>query len=185
MYVLATDDMVQVYLIPAMKRGPLKMLAVRLDNIFSVESILRELPHTKVEELAIAIDQQNPYSEAVRPLYKCTCMYCTYTTSQEQMQLLSCFINYVVVHIFIQSHCSLVAATKVCLSESKTLTKFKMELEYGEMEWKYYDAFLIKCILTSIRSPLEELVLKGFDFHCECMHLCVFTHTVCWLMQWC
>ena len=61
------NDTVQDYLIPAMKRGSLKTLAVRLTNSSSVDSILRELPNTKMEELAIAMEHHS-YSEEVRIL---------------------------------------------------------------------------------------------------------------------
>ena len=50
------DDLVQEYLIPAMKGGSLKTLAVTLEDSSSVESILRALPHTNVEELAINLE---------------------------------------------------------------------------------------------------------------------------------
>lgn len=60
-------DMVQRYLIPAMKNRSLKILAAALEHCTSVESIFRELPHAKVEELAIVMEYY-PYSEKVRPL---------------------------------------------------------------------------------------------------------------------
>ena len=50
------DDLVQEYLIPAMKGRSLKVVAVMLEDSSSVESILRELPHTNVEELAINLE---------------------------------------------------------------------------------------------------------------------------------
>lgn len=49
-------DLVQEHLIPAMKAGSLKILGVTLEDSSSVESILRELPHARVEELAIGLD---------------------------------------------------------------------------------------------------------------------------------
>lgn len=58
------NDTVRDYLIPAMKRGSLKTLAVRLKNSSSVESILKELPNTRMEELAIAMEHHS-YSEEV------------------------------------------------------------------------------------------------------------------------
>ena len=65
---VAMDVMVHEYLVPAMKRGSLKILAVMLAENPSVESIFRVLPQSKVEELAIAIAMDNYfYSKAVRP----------------------------------------------------------------------------------------------------------------------
>lgn len=62
---VAINDMVQKYLIPAMKNGSLKILAAALEHCSSVESIFRELPHAKVEELAITMEYY-PHSEEVR-----------------------------------------------------------------------------------------------------------------------
>ena len=57
--------MVQKYLIPAMKRGSLKVVRVRLEEISSLESILKALPQSKVEELAIEMATYYRYSEEV------------------------------------------------------------------------------------------------------------------------
>jgi len=63
----ATVDMVQEFLVPAMKSGSLKTLSVMLEKSSSVESILKELPHSSIEELTIVMDRHFHYSEAVRP----------------------------------------------------------------------------------------------------------------------
>ena len=63
MYSATKEDVVQEYLIPAMKRGSLKIVGVRLAKRSSLESILRELPQSKVEELAIEMDE-----------YYCSCV---------------------------------------------------------------------------------------------------------------
>ena len=73
MYSATKEDLVQEYLIPAMKRGSLKVVSVRLANSSNVESILRELPQSKVEELAIEM-VDDWYSEEVSPLCVCACM---------------------------------------------------------------------------------------------------------------
>ena len=64
------EDIVQEYLIPAMKRGSLKVVCVLLANISNAESILRELPQSRVEELAINI-MHDHYSEEVSSLCVC------------------------------------------------------------------------------------------------------------------
>jgi len=63
--------------------------------------------------------------------------------------------------LLLQSHHSLVAATKEGLSNSKTLKRFQMQSHFN-------DAFFTECILKSVNRPLEELVLDGFVFR-ECM----------------
>ena len=76
MYSAVMDDLVQDYLIPAMKRGSLKVVGVRLRKRSSLESILRELPQSKVEELAIEIrivQAQDYYSKKVS-LCVCVCV---------------------------------------------------------------------------------------------------------------
>ena len=159
----ATDDLVQEYLLPAMKGGSLKTLAVMLENISSVESILRELPHTKVEELAVVL-MGNPDSKVVSSATaEVHVLYIHLTAIQEQVcwvfalyRLSSC------ANLFTQSHYSLAAATKAGLSESNTLKKFRMELVYPSFPADY--------ILTCINNPLEELELIGFHFSCEYIH---------------
>ena len=154
-----TDDLVQEYLIPAMKGGSLKVVAVTLEKSSSVESILRELPHTNVEELAIALDTY-PYSKPVRSLYAYTfrCQSRTSAVGLLLYRLSSC------AHLFTQSHRSLVAAAKAGLSASKTLKKFSMVLGVQNL-------FPIDYILTSVTRPLEELVLSRFAIR-KCMHMC-------------
>ena len=47
------------------------------------------------------------------------------------------------------------------------------------MKWQNGDTIFSKSILTSVSSPLEELVLEGFDFglQCECVYnVCVHGH---------
>ena len=67
------EDIVQEYLIPAMKRGSLKVVCILLTNISNAESILRELPQSRVEELAINI-MHDHYSEEVSSLCVCVCV---------------------------------------------------------------------------------------------------------------
>ena len=73
MYSAVMDDIVQEYLIPAMKRGSLKVVRVWLANISNVENIFRELPQSKVEELAIKMGYRN-YSKEVSPHCVCVCV---------------------------------------------------------------------------------------------------------------
>ena len=76
----ATKDatVLQEYLIPAMKRGSLKVVgvSVELENSSSVESILRELPQSNVEELSIGL-YTTTYSEEVSLLcvHACACAH--------------------------------------------------------------------------------------------------------------
>lgn len=62
------NDMIQEYFIPAMQKGSLRRLAVRLEKNSSLESILRELPHANIEQLAIVLDYHYHYSEGARLL---------------------------------------------------------------------------------------------------------------------
>lgn len=158
-------DMVQKYLIPAMKSGSLKTLALTLKKSSSVETILRELPHTNVEELAIVMEKHFQYSVAVR-LLKVHAHIIFAKLEHSCCLFVNCMSSGA--HLFTQSHHSLVAAAKAGLSESKTLKKFRMESQFS-------DAFFTECILTSISRPLEELALTGFVFR-ECMHVCVCTY---------
>ena len=61
LYSALMDDLVQEYLIPAMKRGSLKAMGVWLKKSSNVESILRELPQSKIEELAIKMVHYKHY----------------------------------------------------------------------------------------------------------------------------
>ena len=74
MYSAVKDDMVQEYLIPAMKRGSLKVVRVQLEKRSSLETILRELPQSNVEELAIGLKS---FYSFVSPLCECTYALCT------------------------------------------------------------------------------------------------------------
>ena len=71
MYSATKEDIVQEYLIPAMKRGSLKVVRVRLEKSSNVESIFRELPQSNVEELAIKMDKDYRYTVEVSPLCMC------------------------------------------------------------------------------------------------------------------
>ena len=55
-----------------MKKGSLKVVRVRLNRSSDVESILKALPQSKVEELAIGMVYY--YSEEVNPQCVCVCM---------------------------------------------------------------------------------------------------------------
>ena len=73
MYSATKDDTVlQECLIPAMRRGSLKVVgvSVELENSSSVESILRQLPQSNVEELSIGL-YTTTYSEEVSLLCVC------------------------------------------------------------------------------------------------------------------
>ena len=69
-------DLVQDYLVPAMRRESLKIVGVWLTKSSSVESIFRELPQSNVEELAIRTDKDYRYTVEVSPLcvYMCMCV---------------------------------------------------------------------------------------------------------------
>lgn len=71
----------------------------------------------------------------------------------------------IMVYLSTQTPHSLVTAPKAGLFKFKMLKMFRMELEYK-------DDFVTECILTNISRPPEELVLMGFDFSRECMHVC-------------
>ena len=68
MHSATKDEMVLEDLIPAMKRGSLNVVGVVLETSSSVERILRVLPQSNVEELAIEIEHDYHYSEEVSPL---------------------------------------------------------------------------------------------------------------------